>query len=78
MNLLELDDNFQPKTELGKAMKKMVDNGDHCDGNIYWLIKQAEKVEKYEKALKEIESNTKVVNWKQSVKIAREVLNENE
>jgi hypothetical protein len=42
MEILELDDSFQPKTELGKAMKMMVENGDHCDGNIYWLIQQLE------------------------------------
>jgi hypothetical protein len=43
MEIYELDNNFQPKTELGKEMKMMVENGDHCDGNIYWLIQLIEQ-----------------------------------
>jgi hypothetical protein len=43
MGIYALDDSFQPKTELGKAMKMMVENGDHCDGNIYWLIQLIEQ-----------------------------------
>lgn len=42
MEIYELDDNFQPITELGIAFKMLVENGDHCDGNIYWLIQQLE------------------------------------
>jgi hypothetical protein len=41
--ILQLDDTFKPKTELGEAMKKMIENGDHCEGNIYYLIYLLEK-----------------------------------
>jgi hypothetical protein len=40
-----LDETFQPFTELGKKLKRMVENGDHCDGNIYWLISQVEQLQ---------------------------------
>jgi hypothetical protein len=40
-----LDETFIPKTEFGKKLKEMVENGEHCDGNIYWLIDQVEKIE---------------------------------
>jgi hypothetical protein len=39
-----LDETFDPKTEIGKKLKQMVEDGEHCDGNIYWLIEQAERV----------------------------------
>lgn len=42
----ELDESFKPETELGKAMKLMVINGDHCDGNVYWLIQLVEQKQK--------------------------------
>lgn len=40
----ELDFNFEPNTGFGKEFKKMVDNGDICDGNVYWLIDRVEKI----------------------------------
>lgn len=53
MEIYELNDNFQPKSELGKAMKMLVENGDHCDGNIYWLIKLFEQKQEENNILKE-------------------------
>jgi hypothetical protein len=46
------DETFKPKTNEGKELKRMVENGDHCDGNIYWLIKQLEYYkQKYQEAI---------------------------
>jgi hypothetical protein len=35
-------EDIQPITNVGREIKQMVENGDHCDGNIYWLIKELE------------------------------------
>jgi hypothetical protein len=35
-------EDIQPTTVMGQQMKRWVENGDHCDGNIYWLIEVAE------------------------------------
>jgi hypothetical protein len=37
-----LDETYTPKTETGKKIKQMVENGEHCDGNIFWLIDRLE------------------------------------
>jgi hypothetical protein len=41
-----LDESFEPKTEIGKKLKSMVENGEHCEGNIYWLIEKIEQLQK--------------------------------
>lgn len=41
MKIGELVD-FLPKTELGEKMKRMVENGDHSDANVFWLIQELE------------------------------------
>jgi hypothetical protein len=48
-------EDIQPKTEVGREIKRMVENGDHCDGNIYWLIQELEDHGLWEPMEKEIE-----------------------
>jgi hypothetical protein len=65
MEIYELDDSFQPKTELGKAMKMMVENGDYCEGNIYWLIKLIEQNQEklwHEKVIEELQERIRDAN----------------
>lgn len=66
MKIQELDETFQPKTELGKEMKKLVESGEYCDGNIYWLIhileKEQEENEKLKKQLEDEKKHSKRLN----------------
>jgi gas vesicle protein len=48
-----LDEKFEPQTEIGKKLKRMVENGDHCDSNIYWLISQVEQLQYQKKYFEE-------------------------
>lgn len=64
-----LDETFEPKTETGKKLKQMVENGGHCDGNIYWLIEKVEELEKENKQLLFVlgKSDTKLIKIKQVI-----------
>jgi FMN phosphatase YigB (HAD superfamily) len=48
--MIDMLDDFQPRTSVGKEMKRMIENGDHTDGHFYWFIDTLEKLsDDYEK-----------------------------
>jgi predicted nuclease with TOPRIM domain len=52
MQIKELGD-FEPTTDFGKEMKRMIENGEHSDAHIYHLIHTIESKRNLFKELKE-------------------------
>jgi hypothetical protein len=52
-------EDIQPTTVFGQELKRMVENEDNCDGNIYWLV---EKAERYERALRRIKNEVLLID----------------